>query len=435
MDNAVDAKRVATGIAVIGFSIFAIFDFLVAPEYIGQLLRYRFLFAIPALVLCYLLSYWSWLAKRDQILSLLIGLVCSINAVLAINVFAETDLRHASYFTGLGMILIFAPLLMEFKPVTSILFFLTTILVFNILQLERGGTEIFWSKTYYGSNFYLLATAGLVILARERMRAVYKQKIAFQRALMREKNRLDEAQQKLLHEMTLKDRILAIISHDIRGPMANVRNLVRISDFYDASSDQQVELKKKVLHSVDGTISLLDNILDWSKTQINGVTINWSSIEIEAMAQGIVASLRTISTAKGIEIIFSNKSKADAKMIFSDASILSLVIRNLLTNAIKFTTRGTIELVVEVEDRKLKVSVIDSGVGVPADQISQLFSNAKRIQKSIGTAGEKGTGIGLLLCKDYLEKIQGRLFYRPNPTGGSVFGFEVPLDGRSGRLL
>jgi signal transduction histidine kinase len=221
----------------------------------------------------------------------------------------------------------------------------------------------------------------------------------------------------------VKDRFFSIISHDLRNNLTTMKlyfDLVS-NPSYEASSQQ--EFGKEVAASVQNTIDLLENLLVWASGQIKGVRVEPKKVNLYALAEENIGMLRTMAIQKNISL--HNETEQDA-FLFADANMVNLVLRNLLSNALKFTKEGgEVSILSEEFDTYHQISVIDNGVGIDVQKLESLFTAHMNVSTQ-GTANEKGTGLGLMLCKDFTEKNGGKIWVESEAGKGSSFMLTFP---------
>jgi PAS domain S-box-containing protein len=237
--------------------------------------------------------------------------------------------------------------------------------------------------------------------------------------------KISNLNEELIQTVATRDKFFSIISHDLRSPLGG---LMGILDILNSSYDTLDEIEKKEIISnatqvSKTTYTLMENLLEWSRIQTGRIYYDPENLDIHRLVEN-VASLYE-PNIKGKEIIFSNNTKRE-HLVFVDKSMTEAVLRNLISNAIKFTHQGgKIEISSEIKDEMVIVQVKDSGVGIDQSKISDLF----RIDVSIstkGTAKEAGTGLGLVICKELVEKQFGRIWVESKKDRGSSFYFSVP---------
>lgn len=221
----------------------------------------------------------------------------------------------------------------------------------------------------------------------------------------------------------LKDRLLMIISHDFRSPLHSLKGLIMLINDSDRITPEEFRtLVKGIKHKVDNTYDFLENLLIWSRSQMKGFQVKWSRLDLSLLANENMNLLQSFSEKK--QIVIENHVNPD-HIVYADEDMIRLVIRNLMINAIKFTSEGgTIELRSDVLGPYVKVSIRDNGVGMEPFETERLFNSLNTTHKK-GTKLEKGTGLGLMLCKDFIEKNQGTLGVVSEPGKGSTFSFTL----------
>jgi signal transduction histidine kinase len=255
---------------------------------------------------------------------------------------------------------------------------------------------------------------------------IFSEKLNVQNEELTKQKQLIEAQTANLETLSkIKDKLLAVIAHDLRTPLANLRN---ISDMFDADylSNEEVHfLMKDVNPTVKSAELTLSNLLEWAGSQMKGQSINVSQLDIFELGAEMEQTFTQALQKKNIE--FQNQA-SPGNSVLADENHIKVVLRNLVSNAIKFTdTNGRIILKSEIEDNKIIVSVEDNGKGMTAAEISKLFIAQTHFSQR-GTSGESGTGIGLLLCKELVELNGGSLWIESIPGKGSTFYFRLPMD-------
>ncbi len=241
------------------------------------------------------------------------------------------------------------------------------------------------------------------------------------------KNReVEDQKEKLTQLIQVKDRFFSIISHDLRNNLTTMKLYFDLISQNEYKSDEHSGLSKQVASTVQNTIDLFENLLVWASAQIKDIPINPVKISIYGLAQENCHLLSSMAYHKQIQL--NNHVDEDA-MVFADVNMVNLILRNLLSNALKFTPeRGSVNIITEDEENELKISVIDNGVGIKMDKLDSLFT-AHANNSTKGTANEKGTGLGLMLCKEFVEKNGGRIWVESDEGKGSSFCFTLPKAG------
>jgi signal transduction histidine kinase/CheY-like chemotaxis protein len=217
-----------------------------------------------------------------------------------------------------------------------------------------------------------------------------------------------------------KDKFFSIIAHDLKNPFMGILGFTEIlSNSFEQYDDAE---KKKMIsfikRSAESAYKLLENLLEWSRIQIGAAKANPVQADVSILINECITSLKDIAHTKNIKLITTVQSET---YVFADEEMIKSVIRNLLTNAIKFSQPdGYVKVTAKEEKENIKISVTDKGTGIKKSILENLF----RIDKATttkGTLGEKGTGLGLILCKEFLEKNNGSLIISSVEKEGSTF--------------
>jgi two-component system sensor histidine kinase/response regulator len=214
-----------------------------------------------------------------------------------------------------------------------------------------------------------------------------------------------------------KNKLFSIVAHDLRAPLASIENYLSILNKIDLLPEEKKAIEQNLLASTKQTSEMLQNILHWSKDQMLGISANLSPIFLnETLSQTIVLQ-QTLAQEKNI--VLDYLINPNIKVI-ADPDMLQLIVRNLLNNAIKFSSSGnSITLSVEEKNNKCLIIIRDTGIGISEDLGSDIFSLKNK--GTYGTHKEKGVGLGLMLAKNYIELQNGEIWYENNSTAGTTF--------------
>lgn len=224
---------------------------------------------------------------------------------------------------------------------------------------------------------------------------------------------------------TDKDKMFSIVAHDLRSPIGNFKamleNLSNKPELYDENRRQKV--LQALNEMAKNTYDLLENLLNWSKTQMGVINFEPEEIEILPILKDVLKLAEPLAQKKNIAI----KIKIPPTLtVFADANMVRTILRNLITNAIKFTDMlGNIEVTSKSTENSVQFSVMDNGVGLTPQIQEKLLTN-KYLQTSLGTHNEKGSGLGLLLCKEFVSINQGNIWVESVYGKGTTFHFTLP---------
>jgi signal transduction histidine kinase len=239
---------------------------------------------------------------------------------------------------------------------------------------------------------------------------------------------VEERSGELISANAVKDRLLSVMSHDIKSPLNSLRGILEVYNQGAISQNEFSEYAKHIEKDLNKTSILVENILYWTASQIKGIQITIDSFSIWHLVEENVTLFKTVANHKKVDI---KNAVSHELMIKADKNILNMVVRNLLSNAIKFSyENGIITISDKIDEGKLMILVTDEGVGMEQDTVDILFA-PELVVSAAGTGNEKGTGLGLALCKKYLEKTGGSLMVESKKGKGSVFTIILPLSVRT----
>jgi signal transduction histidine kinase len=223
-----------------------------------------------------------------------------------------------------------------------------------------------------------------------------------------------------------KDRFVSILSHDLRSPFSNILGLTEIlkEDISSLDIDEIKNIANDINDTAQRTYNLLEDILTWARAQQGKIPVERQQLCFADICNNILETLNPIAHSKNITI---NCTPSDQLNVFSDVDMLKTILRNLVSNAIKFTDNGgVININAEQNSENVTISVSDNGVGIEPNDIKKLF-DISEVLTTKGTAGETGTGLGLLLCKEFVEKHRGKIWVESEYGKGSEFKFTLPI--------
>jgi signal transduction histidine kinase len=222
-----------------------------------------------------------------------------------------------------------------------------------------------------------------------------------------------------------KDRLFSVIGHDLRGPFMGLLGALELlrDSADDLDSETTHELIANLYDSAETTYNLLENLLEWSRSQQRAVEMHPSSLELHDLVTETLQLFQAGARQKGVALVVE---MPDGLVAYADRDTIGTVLRNLVNNAIKFTEPGgTVTVAGRDAGEVVAVEVRDTGVGIAPDEIDGLFDLECSISRT-GTSGEKGSGLGLLLAHEYVERNGGSIRVESTPCAGSVFSVTLP---------
>lgn len=227
-----------------------------------------------------------------------------------------------------------------------------------------------------------------------------------------------------------KNKLLSIVSHDMRAPFTHIQGYLQLLNQAALNSTERIELERDLLHATDQTIDMLSNLLYWSRSQMEGVTAELEETNLLAIIHKTLEIEKTLAAKKHIDLGY----RIDAGItVVADVNMLQLVIRNIVNNAIKFTPEGGfIDIHTKVSTDICSIMVMDNGTGIDPGKQRNLFSMTSG--STFGTNNEKGVGLGLPLCKEFMEMQGGYIDVESAPGKGSVFYISIPLASKTAAI-
>ncbi|NCD68452.1 ATP-binding protein [Mucilaginibacter agri] len=241
--------------------------------------------------------------------------------------------------------------------------------------------------------------------------------------VLHQKTDLDEQAKKLNELNHLKDRLIAILAHDLRAPLSTLKGLFYLLRDSSITHQEMLDMLPAVLKQLDYTSDFLDTLLFWVNSQMESFDITLKPFSVSELVLNEIDNYRDEAQKKGIGFVTDVAENLTAT---ADPNSIRIVVRNLITNAIKFSHRDdNIEISAEEKEGKVIVKIKDHGIGMSKEQLNKLFKS--RMDSIAGTQNESGTGMGLLFCKDLIEKCNGEIEVESKPGIGTEFTFTIPV--------
>jgi len=251
-------------------------------------------------------------------------------------------------------------------------------------------------------------------------------RIKHQLSLVAARRIIEEKNEELRKTIAGRDKMYSVIAHDLRSPMASMKMLLNTimmsveKDKIDPDIFDMLEMSNKTSEEV---FSLLDNLLKWTKSQLGKLTVIPQKLDISGLADGVVEVMNSVAEVKHIKLI---RTDHESFFVYVDIEMIKSVLRNLISNAVKFSNPDSeIKVGIKAEDGKVIVSVTDSGKGIKKEDQHKLLKDSTHFT-TYGTNSEEGSGLGLLLCRDFARKNGGELWFESEENLGSVFSFSLP---------
>lgn len=271
-------------------------------------------------------------------------------------------------------------------------------------QLALGGIIIF---------IFLAVLSYFLYRERQKLKQVNK-------LLIKQKEELKESN-------ATKDKFFSIVAHDLKNPFNALFGLIDVmkENLENNETENTETVLEYMYETVTASYSLLENLLNWSQSQQEKIKYRPKKIKLLELIQRVIKLLNSNAKEKSIEL---EVEVSENDIFYADENMIFTVLRNLVSNAIKFSYKnGVIKITSKLESGKLKILIIDNGLGILQQNVVKMFQISESISTH-GTAGEKGTGIGLPLCKEFVEKNKGEIGVESESGTGSTFWFTLPIN-------
>ncbi|MCK9304614.1 MAG: HAMP domain-containing sensor histidine kinase [Bacteroidales bacterium] len=273
-------------------------------------------------------------------------------------------------------------------------------------------------------NDYLLAGISIIVLFT--LALSFYAIIVLRKEVMNQILELQESNKKLIELNSTKDKFHSIIAHDLKNPFNTLLNLsILLKESLAENNREEIQQMVQMMYdSASLTYKLLENLLEWSRIQTGRLDVKPTAIKPSELISDVLHFTESLAHSKKIKI--ETKIESD-ESIYADEEMVKAILRNLMTNAIKYTySNGTVKIETEMRGENILFTVSDNGTGIDPESLVKLFDigNKNTIR---GTGGEKGTGMGLALCKEFVELNKGEIWVESEPGKGSAFRFTIPL--------
>lgn len=272
----------------------------------------------------------------------------------------------------------------------------------------------------------LIFTLGVIVIALYQSRAdkQLRNKVLEGKniEISRQKEEIEKQATELRVSNGQKDKLFSVIAHDLRSPFITLQGLLTLFKDGVLPVEKVTELMVQLNVNVDYTVNLVTNLLQWASSQMNGVTVNPVTFKLNSLLDEVLEGIKQPATDKKITVI--NNTVTKDLFVFADKDMVHLVARNLLSNAVKFCRPGdSITVIAEQKNDYIEVCVADTGCGITPEALQKI--NSGESITTFGTSKEKGTGLGLLLCKDFISRNNGTFSIESEPGKGSRFYFTL----------
>ena len=364
----------------------------------------NFLLLLGAIFILTINSYRKFLAAR-LLLSFFSSVLFSISAILFRN--------GGEYFLLANLIII----IIYFNERIYII----VISFFNCLLFI--GIKLFLETNHY---FFTPVSFGRVVFNISwTLTMMFLALLFFKNEQITYQEQIEEKNKELQKLNATKEKLFSIISHDLRSPIGQLKNSLDLVNEAHISPETFQEISAKLSTEVTRLQTTLDNLLRWSISQLQGIKATPEKIDLSKLLEQKLNIFQQIAEQKKVHFVL----KDNDRFIWADPDHLLLVMRNIISNAIKYSYQDGVILISSLsKDQRVIIKIADNGTGM-SEEISAAIFQQDHIVSSTGTANEKGTGIGLKLCKEFIEKNNGKIWVESHSNQGTTFYISLPEVG------
>ncbi len=249
-----------------------------------------------------------------------------------------------------------------------------------------------------------------------------KERLMANEMLVRKNEIIEEKARKLDEANSIKNRLFSIIAHDLRNPLSSLQGVIQLIEMKAASKEELDRILPYLTHKFENTSILLANLLEWSMSQMDGYSVKPENFDINELIKERFEVVRSRTDEKELSVILPTNSV----IVHADKNMIGIVILNLFSNSIKFTgLHGEIRVTVTDNLDEVIFSISDSGKGIPANRLPYVLDD--QFESTKGTRGEKGTGLGLIICKEFIQKNAGNIWIQSEEGHGTTVSFSLPV--------
>ena len=284
-------------------------------------------------------------------------------------------------------------------------------------QLTMQGQILRQKIINTGSIIIILLILSISFIQRNKA----KERSQANQLLVKKNKIIEEKARKLDEANSIKNRLFSIIAHDLRAPLSSLQGVIQLIEINAASKKDLDIILPQLVNSFENTSILLGNLLEWSISQMDGYHVVFKNFDLTELVNSRFEILRSRTEEKELSVMLPSKPK----IVHADKNMIGIVILNLFSNAVKFTSLGGMINVstTDITD-KVVVEFTDTGKGIPQDKVPYILNN--QFQSTHGTSGEKGTGLGLIVCKEFIQKNNGNIWIDSTKGIGTTVSFSLP---------
>ncbi len=421
--------RIAYPTIILLYAAFGYLDVALVPELANQFLFIRFAVVIPFLLLVYASSFFSFFERIWQWLLFASFLIGGQGIIIMLALAPD----NYPYYLGLMLVFSAGYFFVKLDFLRASVAGWLLVLFFNISLIyytDINSTLLLSLNSFFiGANLInMLAAYYIESINRKNYDLNYQLKLEseeLEEKVEQRTHELKKREEDLSHLNATKNRFFSIIAHDLRSPLGTLQQLSdTLKDSYEEMDDpMRVKFASMINTTSKNILRLLENLLEWTRSQQGLIKFEPQYLQLYVLAQNSVLLLDATAKAKHIKIQNNISQEINLE---ADPDMLDTIFRNFISNAIKYSNKNSeIEIGAKITDKDVVITVVDHGIGMTPTQLKHLFSLDKSIKKR-GTRNEYGTGLGLILCKEFVERHGGKLQVQSEVNKGSTFTITLP---------
>ena len=407
--------------SIIGDMGFSVFDYYMIPEHWQSFLVMRSIVCLTGLVLLFL--------NKAKKLSNQTAFIAFMSVFYLFFAYGASVLKTEFLLISWNLNIVVASL---FWPYFIMLVRQKTILLLNLILISEyilfySLYSIFDIETWLaqGGLFFLFGIVVSFLLGYSRY-SIHYSNFKLKQNLLTSKKKLEHLNDELQEANRIKDRFFSIVAHDLKSPFNNILGFseLLVESIQNRNMEDSEEYAQTLNQSSQKVYKFIVDLLEWARAHTNRTLFKPEQIYLRDSCDAVIELYKSTAKEKQISII----NKADEQLeVFADKQMIATVLRNLISNAIKFSHHNSeIVVLTKRNDKAVVVSVSDSGVGISKDNLTKLMKIDHSITTA-GTQGEKGTGLGLMICKEFIDRHHGEIWAESDMKNGTTIAFSIPI--------
>jgi signal transduction histidine kinase/ActR/RegA family two-component response regulator len=415
------------------YSLFAILDFYMLPINYVLAWKIRFLVIAPSLGLVYILTYYKVFQKYSQYILFILLTSGQLGIVAMILISSPDEPAYFAYYAGLILVILWANFIFRLSFQLAIYIGFSTIFLYILTALMQqnntgAGMDVLQATHYLGNNFFLISAAVLTSIGAYQLNNQKMQTEAYQRELLREKELLSEAKERAEESNRLKTAFINNISHEIRTPLNGIVGFAELLLNPRLGQKEKEDYYAKVLQGSNRLVQTITDYIDISMLAAGSMSIEKKSFLLSGFLGRLSEKYQKQCKSKGLVFSLQISDSVDGAWIMADEGLLEKAVGHLLSNAVKFTRKGRVNLSCALHGDEIYIMVIDTGSGLSNSEMATIFDAFQQADHST-TRGYEGSGLGLAIVKGICKLMDTTIEVKSEKGKGSRFTLRLPAPG------